>query len=313
MPTLLLTPTCGDEGKRLDVYIAAAEPELSRSQVKRLIEENRVGIAGQAVGPSTKVHAGRVIQVEIPNACEPVLNAEPLTVPILHCDADLIVVNKPAGLVVHPGAGQSDHTLVNQLIGRFPGLLSVGDNLRPGIVHRLDKDTSGVMVVARNPDAYAGLVAQFAARLINKTYVALVEGTPAVARGVINAPVGRHPTRRTAMGVVRDGKTATTHFTVVESLGRRTLLEIIPDTGRTHQIRVHLAAAGIPVAGDPKYGHKSTLPGLCRTFLHARTLGFAHPATGARVQYRAPLASELTDVLRKLGSAWIEQELVDPT
>ena len=313
MPTLLLTPTCSDEGKRLDVYIAATEPELSRSQVKRLIEGNRVGVAGQAVGPSTKVHAGTVIQVELPDACEPVLNAEPLTVPILHCDADLIVVNKPAGLVVHPGAGQPDQTLVNQLIGRFPELINVGNNIRPGIVHRLDKDTSGAMVVARSPDAYAGLVAQFAARTVNKSYVALVEGVPAVERGVINAPVGRHPTRRTAMGVVRDGKTATTHFTVIESLGRRTLLEIIPDTGRTHQIRVHLAAAGIPVAGDPKYGHKSALPGMRRTFLHARMLGFAHPATGARVQFVAPLASELTDVLRKLGSAWIEQELVDPT
>ena len=307
MPTILLTPTCGDEGKRLDVYIAGAEPDLSRSQVKRLMEDNRVGVAGRPVGSSTKVHAGMVIEVMLPDARETIHTAEPLTVPVLHCDADIIVVNKPAGLVVHPGAGQPDRTLINQLVSRFPELLTVGTSLRPGVVHRLDKDTSGVMVVARTPGAYAWLVAQFAAQAAHKTYIALVEGTPTVKRGVIDAPVGRHPSRRTAMSVVRDGKPATTHFEVVESLGRCTLLEVTPDTGRTHQIRVHLAAAGFPIAGDPRYGRKTTLPGLSRTFLHAQSLGFVHPATRARVHYRAPLATELAIVLQQLKSAWIER------
>lgn len=306
MPTFLLTPTCIDEGKRLDVYIAGAKEELSRSQVKRLIEESRVGIAGRPVGPSTKVHAGNVIEVTLPEATEIMVPAEPLAVPILHHDAAIIVVNKPAGVVVHPGAGQRDHTLVNQLVSQFPELLAVGDALRPGVVHRLDKDTSGAMVVARTPDAFACLVAQFAEQAVEKTYLALVEGTPAVQRGVIDAPVGRHPRRRTAMSVVKGGKPATTHFAVLEPLGQFTLLEVTPDTGRTHQIRVHLAAAGIPIAGDTTYGRKSTSSGLSRTFLHAHTLEFVHPTTRERVHYRAPLALDLLEVLQQIGSTWRE-------
>jgi len=312
MPTLLLTPACGDEGKRLDVYIAAAEPELSRSQVKRLIAENRVDVAGRTAEPSTRVHAGAVIKVTLPDTTEPSLDAEPLTVPLLHSDPDVLVVNKPAGLVVHPAAGRPDRTLVNQLISRFPDLLNVGDPLRPGIVHRLDKDTSGVMVVAHSPAAHAHLVAQFAARAVAKTYLTLVEGSPAVERGVIDAPVGRHPKRRTAMSVVRDGKPAITHFAVLESLGRYTLLQVTPDTGRTHQIRVHLAAAGFPIVGDPQYGRKTALPGLERTFLHAHTLGFAHPTTRERARFRAPLALDLVAVLQQCGSAWSERAQLTP-
>lgn len=312
MPTLLLTPTCGDEGKRLDVYIANTEPELSRAQVKRLIAANRVDCAGQPAEPSTRVHAGAVITVTLPDATQPSLKAEPLTTLLLHSDPDILVVDKPAGLVVHPGAGQPAGTLVNQLISRFPELLAVGDSLRPGIVHRLDKDTSGVMVVARSPAAHAYLVEQFAARAVAKTYLALVEGSPTVERGVIDAPVGRHPKRRTAMSVVRDGKPATTHFTVLESLGRYTLLEVTPDTGRTHQIRVHLAAAGFPIVRDPQYGRKTALPGLDRTFLHAHALGFVHPATRERVLYRAPLALDLVAVLQQCGSAWSEPAQLTP-
>lgn len=312
MPTILLTPTCADEGKRLDVFIAGAGPDLSRSQVKRLIEDSKVGMAGQRVGPSSRVRAGTVVEVTLPDAAKPHVAAEPLAVPILHSDAAILVVNKPAGLVVHPGAGQQSGTLVNQLAGEFPELLAVGDPLRPGVVHRLDKDTSGVMVVARTPAAHAWLVAQFAAQAVDKTYLALVAGAPAVERGVIDAPVGRHPKRRTAMSVVRNGKPATTHFTVLESLGRYTLLKVTPDTGRTHQIRVHLAAAGMPIAGDPLYGRTSTLDGLPRTFLHAHTLGFVHPTTRERVRYRAPLALDLAAVLQHVGSAWSDPAQLTP-
>ena len=306
MPTLLLTPTCGDAGKRLDVFIAGAEPDLSRSQVKRLIAENHVRIAGQPAAPSTRVLAGMAVSVTVPTNAGPDFPAEPLTVPILHADSDIVVVDKPAGLVVHPGAGHGAGTLVNQLVSRFPEVLEVGNALRPGVVHRLDKDTSGVMVLARSPAAYAWLVGQFAARAVEKTYLALVEGAPAVARGVIDAPVGRHPTRRTAMSVVPDGKPATTHFAALEVLGRRTLLQVTPDTGRTHQIRVHLAAAGWPIAGDSQYGRKSRPTGLDRMFLHAAALGFVHPGTRARVEFAAPLARDLAEVLRRCGSAWIE-------
>lgn len=308
MPTVILTPTRGDAGKRLDVYIAGADPDLSRSQVKRLIADNQVRIAGQPVAPSTKVHAGTAITVTVPAAGGPDLQAEPLTVPILHTDSDIIVVDKPPGLVVHPGAGHVAGTLVNQLVSRFPELLEIGHTLRPGVVHRLDKDTSGVMVLARSPSAYAWLVGQFAARAVEKVYLALVEGAPTAARGVIDAPIGRHPTRRTAMSVVPHGKPATTHFATLESLGRRTLLHVAPDTGRTHQIRVHLAAAGLPIAGDDQYGRKTGLAGLSRMFLHAATLDFIHPETRARVRFSAPLARDLSEVLRQCGSAWIRDQ-----
>ena len=307
MPTILLTPTCVDEGKRLDVYIAGAGTDLSRSQVKRLIEKSQVGMAGLHVGPATKVRAGTVIEVALPDETEPHLEAERLTVPILHQDAAILVVNKPPGLVVHPGAGQRAGTLVNQLIHQYPELLSVGDPFRPGVVHRLDKDTSGVMVVARTPAAHASLMRQFAERAVDKSYLALVEGSPPVESGVINAPVGRHPKRRTAMGVVSGGKPATTRFTVLEGAGLHTLLQITPDTGRTHQIRVHLSAAGMPVAGDPLYGRASALSALKRTFLHAHSLEFTHPTTRERVHFQAPLALDLVSVLQEIGIAWSER------
>ena len=312
MPTILLTPTCTEAGQRLDVYIAGATPDLSRSQVKRLIAENRVRVAGQPAGASTKVLAGAAISVTLPEPADPALQAEPLVVPLLYCDDHIVVVDKPHGLVMHPGAGQSARTLANQLIGRFPELASVGESDRPGVVHRLDKDTSGVLVVARTPAAYEWLVAQFAARAVEKSYLALVEGTPTVERGLIDAPVGRHPTRRTSMGVVRNGRPATTHFTVLETLGRYTLLNVAPGTGRTHQIRVHLAAAGLPVAGDTQYGRSTRDTGLRRMFLHAFTLGFLHPASREPVHFCAPLADDLVQALHYCGSAWVENRQVDP-
>lgn len=312
MPTLLLTPKPGDAGKRLDVFIAGAEPDLSRSHVKRLIQEQSVLVGGKAVGPATRVQPGDAISVVLADTADATLQAEPLRVPIVHSDADIVVVAKPAGLVVHPGAGQHAGTLVNQLLSRFPDLLKVGHPERPGIVHRLDKDTSGVMVVARSPAAYANLVRQFAARSVEKHYLALVEGTPDVERGVIDAPVGRHPRRRTQMSVVSGGKPATTHFVVLEHLGRHTLLEVTPDTGRTHQIRVHLAAAGLPIAADSLYGGTSPLAGLRRMFLHASKLGFCHPASGDAVQFHAPLAVDLLGVLHDCQSSWAKERQVDP-
>ncbi len=313
MPTSLLTPTASDAGKRLDVFIAGVEPTLSRSQVQRLIRARQVRVCGELAGPATRVRAGAEITVTIPDQTDSGLRPEPLRVEILHSDADIIVVDKPPGLVVHPGAGQPHGTLANQLIGRFPELAEVGDGQRPGIVHRLDKDTSGVMVVARSPAAYEGLVAQFAAGAVHKAYLALVEGEPSVEGGVIEAPVGRHPTRRTTMSVVRGGKPATTHFRVLDALGQFTLLHVAPETGRTHQIRVHLAAAGLPLAGDAQYGGKKPLAGLDRMFLHARCLRFAHPTTQERVHYHAALARDLVRVLRRHGSPWPRAPEFDPT
>jgi 23S rRNA pseudouridine1911/1915/1917 synthase len=308
MPTTLLTASLEDAGQRVDVFVAGAQPELSRSQVKRLIREDRVCIAGQSVDPATRVEAGTVVSVEMAPSSTPSLQPEPLAIPLLHVDQDVIVVNKPAGLVVHPGAGNPAQTLVNQLISRFPEIETLGHPLRPGIVHRLDKYTSGVLTVARSNHAYESLVTQFADRTVQKAYLALVEGTPTVARGVIDAPVGRHPTRRTLMSVVRDGKAAITHFALLETLGRFSFLKVLLDTGRTHQIRVHLAAAGLPIAGDAQYGGRAQVPGLQRMFLHAFSLGFTHPSTEEEAHFQAPLADDLVSVLRRCKSKWIEAE-----
>ena len=325
-PTLALTPTGGEAGQRLDVFVAAslaapanapespAVPPLSRSQVQRLIAGRRVRIAGQPAAPSTRVRAGDVVTVALPETDPPGLRPEPLTVPLLHVDDALIVVNKPAGLVVHPGAGQAGGTLVNQLLSRFPEIAAVGHPARPGVAHRLDRDTSGVLAAARGVAAYEWLAAQFAARAVRKTYLALAAGVPTVERGVIDAPVGRHPARRTHMSVVRGGKPARTHFAVLEALGPLTLLRVTPETGRTHQIRVHLAAAGLPIVGDAQYGRcgpdddRLAGTGLTRMFLHALSLGFTHPLTRAPVDFHAPLADDLAQALRACGSAWLERQ-----
>ena len=331
--TIELTPTGSDAGQRLDAYVVAsltiatssanklAAPGLtssptsfSRSQIQRLIAQDRVRVAGQPAAPSTKVRAGAVVTVMLPETSAPALEPEPFTTSLLHVDDHIIVVEKPPGLVIHPGAGQTAGTLVNQLISRFPEITAVGNPSRPGIVHRLDRDTSGALVVARSAAAYEWLVAQFSARAVRKTYLALVAGAPSVKRGIIDAPVGRHPTRRTDMAVTRGGKHATTRFTVLEALGRHSLLQVTPETGRTHQIRVHLAAAGWPVVGDPQYGPRATtgqLPGglsLPRMFLHALSLGFAHPASREPVHFEAPLAADLSHALRSCDSRWLESQ-----
>ena len=291
--------------------IAGNAPVLSRSQVQRLIVEHRVRVAGQPAAPSAKVRAGAVVTVTLPETTAPALEPEPLATPLLHVDEHIVVVDKPPGLVVHPGAGQTAGTLVNQLLDRFPEVAAVGQPARPGIVHRLDRDTSGALVVSRTVAAYEWLVAQFAARAVKKTYLALVVGAPSVERGVIDAPVGRHPTRRTNMAVTAGGKPATTRFAVLERLGPYTLLKVTPETGRTHQIRVHLAAAGWPVAGDAQYGPRAPTgqrPGvvsLPRMFLHALSLGFAHPASREQVRFQAPPAADLSHALRSCGSRWL--------
>jgi len=301
MRTLQLVVPAESAGTRLDRFLADSLPDVSRSQVQRLIEHGHVRVAGKPATPAQRMAAHALVEVTLRDAEPSPLVAEPLTVPLLFVDPHLIVVNKPPGLVVHPGAGNREHTLVNQLISRFPEIAAVGHPLRPGIVHRLDKDTSGVLVVARTPLAYQWLVRQFSERSVHKEYVALVVGHPTVERGVINAPVGRDLAERTHMGVVSAGKPAVTHFTVLAHFAGHTLLQVRPDTGRTHQIRVHLAAVGLPVAGDSTYGKRGSLPGLTRQFLHAWKLAFLHPATKARVEFCAPLPPDLTAVLRALG------------
>lgn len=279
---------------------------LSRSHVQKLISDGRLTVAGEPVRANTVLNAGTELELEVPPPApaEPIGQPElPLT--IVYEDADLLIVNKPAGQVVHPSPGHGSGTLVNALLGRGETLAPTGiaGVQRPGIVHRLDRDTSGLLMVARSDAAQASLQAQLKARRIRKTYLALVAGAVAAAQGRIEAPVGRDPGRRTRMAVVHDGRPSTTGYRVRERFDGWTLLELDLVTGRTHQIRVHLEAIGHPVAGDPVYGTGTSRrgpEGLRRLFLHAWRLELTSPSTGALIRAEAALPPELEAVLQGL-------------
>jgi 23S rRNA pseudouridine1911/1915/1917 synthase len=289
---------------------------LSRSHVQRLISEGRLTVDGRPVKANTILAAGVELQLDVP----PPAPAEPIAQPeipihVVHEDDDLLIVDKPAGLVVHPAPGHPDGTLVNALLGRgeslapggiAPGGIAPGGIAgvqRPGIVHRLDRDTSGLLMVARSDAAQASLQAQLKARRIKKTYLALVQGSVAAAAGRIEAPIGRDPGRRTRMAVVPSGRAATTGYRVRERFKGWTLLELDLVTGRTHQIRVHLEAIGHPIAGDPMYGTGTSRrgpDGLERLFLHAWRLELTSPSSGRLIRAEAPLPPELEGVLAGL-------------
>lgn len=276
---------------RLDKYLAKECPELSRSYLQKLIEQGHVLVNGCGTKTGQRLNIGDEIHVSLPLPQPASLSAEPIPVNIIYEDDDVIVVDKPAGLAVHPAPGHTNQTLVNALLAHCPDLASFGDAMRPGVVHRLDKDTSGLMIVAKNSYAQQHLINQFKARLIAKGYLVLVRGKLTPARGVIEAPVGRDPSNRKRMGVVTGGKQASTSYRVKEYIGNCTLLEVATETGRTHQIRVHLSAIGYPVTGDPVYGVKSAY--LKRQFVHAYRLGFRLPATGEYREFTCQLPSDL--------------------
>jgi 23S rRNA pseudouridine1911/1915/1917 synthase len=280
-------------GRRLDHILAAALPQFSRARIQEWIDRGRVSVNGDARKASYKPRAGEKAIVE-PAPPTP-LRAEPEQIPldILYEDADFIAVNKPAGLVVHAGAGRTGGTLVNALLHHFETLSAVGGELRPGIVHRLDAGTSGVLLVARHDAAHRALAAQFAGRTVDKIYWALVEREVKGEGGVIDKAIARDPVRRTRMTArLATGRAAHSEYKVLRRFAGCTLVEVRIGTGRTHQIRVHLASIGHPVAGDALYGAKA-LPGLPRPWLHARSIGFDHPRTGQRMLLEAPLAPEL--------------------
>jgi len=295
-----------DAGERLDRAIAARIPDISRSYAATLIDAGAVGVNGSpASKTSYKLKAGDTIRVEIPSPQPSGLQAEEIPLKVLYEDDDLLVVDKPAGMVVHPAPGHSGGTLVNALLAHVPGIeLDMGDEARPGIVHRLDKDTSGLMVVAKRRSAHENLSRQMAARTMLKEYVAVVAGTPRPPRGVIDAPIARDPRDRQRMAVVQNGRHARTRYATELDLGRYTLVRAALETGRTHQIRVHMASIGHPVLGDPVYG-KRTLKdaialGLTRQFLHAQRLGFTLPSTGEWREFVGELPEDLRGVLEKL-------------
>ena len=313
LPSTVESFTVAEEhsGARLDRFLAEQLPALSRTRVQELIRDGRVIVDGHTVRASHKLETGERVQVEVLE--RPPLSAEPEDIPIevLYEDADLAVINKSAGMIVHAGAGETSGTLVNALLHRYGTLSAEGGDVRPGIVHRLDRGTSGVLVVARNDFAHRALAGQFEKRKVEKYYVALVHGKMAGNSGTIDLPIARDLQRRTRMTTRRKvGREARTDWRVLLRVPGFTLIEARLHTGRTHQIRVHLAASGHPVAGDTTYGaprvpqiDRHPLDELGRAFLHAARIVFIQPRTGQRIEVRASLAPELCNYLNSIAQA----------
>ena len=294
-------------GERVDRAVALMTG-LARGEVSDLVAEGAVRLGGRALrARSTRVAEGDELEVDVPDpaARTPPLAADPsVTVPVVFADDDVIVVDKPQQLVVHPGAGNAEGTLAGGLLARFPELVGVGEEERPGIVHRLDKGTSGLLVVARTQPAYLALVEQLAARQVDRRYLALVWGHPDPPTGMVDAPLGRSRRDPTRMAVSAEGREARTTYEVQSRFSVpivAALLRCRLETGRTHQIRVHLAAIDHPLVGDPRYGGRRRSFSTPRMFLHAAHLGFAHPGTGEWVEFDSPLPDDLQDVLARLG------------
>lgn len=291
------------KGVRLDKFLVEKLKDLSRSSIQHLIREGLVLVNGVPTKPGHKLKGGELITVTIPPP--PPLEPEPFPIPldVVYEDRWIIVINKPAGLVVHPAPGHQSDTLVNAILARWPELRGLEDRTRLGIVHRLDKDTSGLIVVARDERTKIELQRQFKERLVHKVYLALVRGKVHPPQGRIEAPIGRSPRNRKKMAVISGGREAITEYRVLEYLSDYSYLEVYPLTGRTHQIRVHLSYRGHPIVGDKTYGRGPSIPGLDRPFLHAYSLAFKHPATGEEMTFKAPLPPELEEVLQKLRRA----------
>jgi 23S rRNA pseudouridine1911/1915/1917 synthase len=286
-----------DSHRRLDTYLASALPQLSRAYLQKLIEQGYVLVNGETTKASQRLKEADSITMKLPALpAGPAAEAMPLT--IIYEDEDIMITDKPAGLTVHPAPGHPTHTLVNAILAHSPSLAGGAEPMRPGIVHRLDKDTSGLMVIAKNDPAREYVAAQFKSRTVIKRYLVLVKGRLFPERGIIEAPIGRDPHRRQRMAIVEAGKEATTRYQVREYMDGYTLVEVTPVTGRTHQIRIHLSAIGHPVIGDPVYGIKS--PYLDRQFVHAYRLGFRLPSTGRYLEFTSPLPADLERSLQQL-------------
>jgi len=289
-----------EDGVRLDRYVSERYAELSRTQIQKLIASGDIRVNGSVTKSGLKLSVGDLLTVTLPPPAPSTLAPENIPLKIIYEDGDLLVIDKPAGMAVHPAPGHPGHTLANAIMAHLPDLPENMDWQRPGIVHRLDKDTSGVMVAAKSNIAQMSLMGQFKERSVAKAYLVMVKGHLTPKEGIIEAPIGRDRRHRQRMAVVPEdkGRQSRTDYTVIEYIGNYTLLEVRPETGRTHQIRVHLAAIGYPVAGDKVYGVKA--PFLSRQFVHAARLGFKHPRTGEYVEFTAELASDLAQALRDM-------------
>ncbi len=301
-----------DAGTRLDKYLASRLTDLSRTQVQRLIQEGRATVANGPLTASHRVHEGETIDLHVPPPRPSDLAAEPLALNILHEDDDLLIIDKPAGLVVHPAPGHPSGTLVNALLFHCRSLSGIGGEERPGIIHRLDKDTSGLLVVAKHDRSHRHLAAQLKARKLQRRYQALVHGAMPAQEGTIDAPIGRHPAQRKKMAVVvSGGRAARTHYRVLEAWAGLSLLELALETGRTHQIRVHLASLGHPVLGDATYGPgarrwpgRAALEQALRAFprqaLHAAQVRFQHPTHDGCMMFSSPVPTDMAALLAQL-------------
>lgn len=287
-------------GERLDKAMADYLDDVSRTRIKTLIKEERVTVNGEVQKPSYKLEGNEEIAVYLPPPVISKLVPEDIPLDVIYEDDDMIVINKEAGMVVHPAHGHEHGTLVHALLYRWPELAQVGDQHRAGIVHRLDMDTSGVMVIAKTPQAHRAIAMQFEDRTVKKSYIALVEGNPKSDVGRIEAPIGRDRNQRKRMAVVRGGREAISEFKVLEYYAQQALVEIAIHTGRTHQIRVHMAFIGHPVVGDTTYGYSKQRFKMKRNFLHAARLSLQSPTTGETLTFEAELPYALQNMLSKL-------------
>jgi 23S rRNA pseudouridine1911/1915/1917 synthase len=297
--------TLNAPGERLDRALATALPQLSRAQIQRLIKEGQITMGGKATKASHRLEGGEQLRVRLPEPVETALIPEAIPLDIRYEDEDIMIINKPAGMVVHPAPGHERGTLVNAVLSHAPDLPGVGGEKRPGIVHRLDKNTSGLIVVAKHDVALRGVQRQFKQRSVRKVYLALVEGHIQPSEALIDAPIGRDPRQRKRMAVIPPNRSARarpaqTSYKLVDRYGDFSLVACYPLTGRTHQIRVHLAFAGFPIVGDAIYGRRKQRLPLKRHFLHAAELTFRRPSDGESVTFRAELPPELQQLLEEL-------------
>lgn len=286
-------------GERIDKALSSQQPEWSRTQISNWITDGLVKVNGAAIKAKYKVKAGDIVEIDVPEAEPLEVVAEDLQLEIVYEDADVLVVNKPRGMVVHPAPGHMSGTLVNGLMYHCHDLSGINGVMRPGIVHRIDKDTTGLLMVAKNDVAHESLVNQLVKKTVTRKYTALVHGHIAHDKGTIDAPIARDPKDRQKQAVIDGGKHAVTHFQVIERFGDYTLVECRLETGRTHQIRVHMNYIGFPLVGDPKYGPKKTID-FGGQVLHAGVLGFEHPVTGEYLEFSVPLPEDFEQLLQSL-------------